>query len=31
MPQASDVIKPHDKITVVGDLKDIKKLNSIVA
>lgn len=31
MPQANDVIKPHDKITVVGDLKDIKKLNSIVA
>lgn len=31
MPQANDVIKPHDKVTVVGDLKDIKKLNSIVA
>lgn len=31
LPQASDVIKPHDKITVVGDLKDIQKLNSIVA
>lgn len=30
MPQADDVIQPHDKITVVGNIKDIKKLNEIV-
>lgn len=31
MPQANDVIQPHDKITVVGQLKDIRKLNDIVS
>ena len=31
MPQANDVIQPHDKITVVGNLKDIRKLNDIVS
>ena len=30
MPQADDVIRPHDKITVVGNINDIKRLNSIV-
>lgn len=30
MPQADDVIQPHDKITVVGELKDIRHLNDIV-
>lgn len=30
MPQADDVIQPHDKITVVGNLNDIKRLNEIV-
>lgn len=27
MPQATDVIQPHDKLTVVGNIKDIQKLN----
>ena len=30
MPQAEDVIRPHDKITVVGELKAIRHLNDIV-
>ena len=30
MPQANDVIQLHDKVTVVGQLKDIQKLNDIV-
>lgn len=30
MPQAEDVIQPHDKITVVGELKAIRHLNDIV-
>lgn len=30
MPQAGDVIQPHDKVTVVGNVKNIRKLNDIV-
>lgn len=31
MPQASDSIRPHDKLTVVGNLKDIQKLNDLLS
>lgn len=30
MPQADDVIQPHDKITVVGSTKDIQRLNELI-
>lgn len=30
MPQANDIIQDQDKITVVGNLKDIQKLNDII-
>lgn len=30
MPQADDIIQPHDKITVVGNVDDIHHLNEIV-
>ena len=30
VPQANDIIQPHDKITVVGNINDIQHLNEIV-
>lgn len=30
VPQANDIIQPHDKITVVGNINDIQYLNEIV-
>lgn len=30
MPQADDVIQPHDKITVVGSTKDIQRLDELI-
>ncbi|MEY8442526.1 TrkA family potassium uptake protein [Lactobacillaceae bacterium 24-114] len=31
MPQASDAISPYDKLTVVGNLKDIQKLDDLLS
>lgn len=30
MPQANDIIQPQDKVTVVGNIEDIQRLNKIV-